>query len=319
MKRPVLAGIGIVVMAVAVVALLQVQPAPPKQENIAQDGGSKIIVIASFYPLYEFSKNVVGDKAEVSSFTPIGVEPHDWEPSTGDMLRLKDATLFVHNGADFEPFVDKLVDSGEYKEVIFVETAAGIDLVRGDVHDDADEHEDNAGYDPHIWLDPILAKQQVTTIKDALASADPKNAAYYEKNAVAYNEKLDALDAKIRTELASCKKDTFVPFHNAFTYFAQRYGLNVFPLSGIAPESEATASEIKEFIDYIKEHNIKVIFSEDLVDPRLADVLADEAGAQVMIFSPVEGLTEEDIKDGKTYLDKMEENLNNLKVALECQ
>lgn len=318
MKRPILAGIGIAVIAVAAIVLLQVQPVP-KQENLAQEGGSKIIVIASFYPLYEFSKNVAGDRAEVSSFTPIGVEPHDWEPSTGDMLRLKDATLFIHNGADFEPFVGKLVDSGEYKEVVFVETSMGIDLVTGDGHDDTDEREDHVGYDPHIWLDPMLAKQQVTTIKNALASEDPKNAAYYEKNAVAYNEKLDALDAKIRTELASCKKDTFVPFHNAFTYFAQRYGLNVFPLSGIAPESEATASEIKEFIDYIKEHDIKVIFSEDLVDPRLADVLADEAGAQVMIFSPVEGLTEEDIKDGKTYLDKMEENLNNLKVALECQ
>jgi len=315
-KRTVLAGIGITAIVVAVIALSQIPPTPPEQEDIAQEGDSKITVIASFYPLYEFSKNVAGDRAEVSSFTPIGVEPHDWEPSTGDMLRLKDAALFIHNGADFEPFVEKLIDSGEYKEVVFVETSEGIDLVTADSYG---EHEDHAGYDPHIWLDPILAKQQVTTIKNALASADPKNAAYYEKNAAAYNEKLDALDAKIRAELAGCKKDTFVPFHNAFTYFAHRYDLNVFPLSGIAPESEATASEIKEFVDYVKEHEIKVIFSEDLVDPRLADVLADEAGSHVMIFSPVEGLSEKDIKDGKTYLDKMEENLNNLKVALECQ
>ncbi|MDC8437990.1 MAG: metal ABC transporter substrate-binding protein [Candidatus Nitrosotenuis sp.] len=315
MKSPILAGIGIVAVAVAVIAFTQIQPAP-NQAGTAPAADSKMLVIASFYPLYEFTKNVAGDRAEVVSFTPIGIEPHDWEPSTGDILRLKDARIFIYNGANFEPFVEKLVDSGEYKDVVFVETAVGISLVTGDVRD---EHEDHVGYDPHIWLDPILAKQQVATIKSALALADPKNSAYYEKNAAVYSEKLDALDAKIRARIADCKKDTFVPFHNAFTYFAQRYDLNVFPLSGIAPESEATASEIKDFIDFVKKHDIKVIFSEELVDPRLADVLADEAGAKVMVFSPMEGLSEEDIKAGKTYLDKMEENLDNLKVGLECQ
>jgi zinc transport system substrate-binding protein len=156
-------------------------------------------------------------------------------------------------------------------------------------------------------------------IKNAMIEADPQNTQYYETNANAYNEKLDSLDSKIRKELSNCKKDTFMPFHDAFSYFANRYGLKVFPLSGVAPESEATAAELKEFVDFVKEHQIKVIFSEDLVDPRLAEVLADEADAQVIILSPLEGLTNEDLAAGKTYLSKMEENLENLKVALECQ
>lgn len=362
---------------------------------------AKIKVIASFYPLYEFTKNVAGEKADVSSFIPVGVEPHDWEPSTGDILKLKSTRVFVYNGGDFEPYVAKLIQSGEYNNVIFVDTVAGINLIKAEDHkehfdefieeiehilhevedgnitisnailliedllhkheEDGHEHDgilekiedvlhkvkvgstsesaaiklidriveqtggDHHGhahdleYDPHVWLDPILAKQQVTVIKNALVGADPVNAAYYEENARKYNAKLDRLDAKIREELSSCSKDTFVPFHNAFSYFAQRYNLNVFSLFGIAPESEATAAELKQLVDFVRENEIKVIFAEDLVDPRLAQVLANEAGAQVLILSPLEGLSKDDLSAGKTYLDKMEENITNLKVALECQ
>jgi zinc transport system substrate-binding protein len=305
------------------------QNQPIEQTEVA---APKIKVIASFYPLYEFSKNIGGEKADVSTFIPIGIEPHDWEPSSGDILKLKGSDIFVYNGAGFEPFIEQLIDSGEYNDVVFVESAKGIDLIKPEhdgekEHDETEEehneseeeHEHHSEYDPHIWLDPILVKHQVTMIKNAMIEADPQNASYYEENANAYNEKLDRLDSKIREELSNCKKDTFMPFHDAFSYFANRYGLNVFPLSGVAPESEATAAELKEFVDFVKEHQIKVIFSEDLVDPRLAQVLADEADAQVIILSPLEGLTNEDLAAGKTYLSKMEENLENLKVALECQ
>jgi zinc transport system substrate-binding protein len=297
---------------------------PDQNQSIEQTevAISKIKVIASFYPLYEFAKNVGGEKTEVSSFVPIGIEPHDWEPSSGDILELKNSDIFIYNGAGFEPFVEQLIDSGEYDNVVFVESAKGIDLMRPENHDEEhDEMEDEHDfeYDPHIWLDPILVKHQVMMIKNAMIEADPQNTQYYETNANAYNEKLDSLDSKIRKELSNCQKDTFMPFHDAFSYFANRYGLKVFPLSGVAPESEATAAELKKFVDFVKEHQIKVIFSEDLVDPRLAEVLADEADAQVIILSPLEGLTNEDLAAGKTYLSKMEENLENLKVALECQ
>lgn len=331
MKKSVMAAIGIGT-AVVVAGLLFAQTRPvtmpdqtPEQNQPIEQkvAASKIKVMASFYPLYEFAKNVAGEKAEVSSFIPIGVEPHDWEPSSGDILKLKGSDVFIYNGAGFEPFVEQLIDSGEYDDVIFVESAKGIDLILSkhneEEHDAEIEDEHNLEYDPHVWLDPVLVKHQVTTIKNAMIAADPQNAQHYEVNANTYNEKLDRLDSKIREELSNCKKDTFVPFHDAFSYFANRYGLKIFALSGVAPESEVTAAELKEFIDFVKEHQIKIIFSEELIDPRLAEVLADEAGAQVMIFSPLEGLTNEDLAAGKTYISKMEENLENLKVALECQ
>ena len=198
---------------------------------------------------------------------------------------------------------------------------------KDDDHDDHDEHEEGGHdghdhdyeFDPHIWLDPILVKQQVNVIRDGLIQADPENKEHYEENARIYNNKMDALDMKIDAALSSCQKDTIVPYHNAFTYLGERYDIHIMALGGVAPDAEASAAEIAEFVDFVKDNDIKVIFSEDLVDPRLAEVIADEANAQVMLFSPLEALSQEEATLNTSYIDKMEENLDSLKVALECQ
>ena len=198
---------------------------------------------------------------------------------------------------------------------------------KDDDHDDHDKHEEGGHdghdhdyeFDPHIWLDPILVKQQVNVIRDGLIQADPENKEHYEENARIYNNKMDALDMKIGTALSSCQKDTIVPYHNAFTYLGERYDIHIMALGGVAPDAETSAAEIAEFVDFVKDNDIKVIFSEDLVDPRLAEVIADEANAQVMLFSPLEALSQEEARSNVSYIDKMEENLDSLKVALECQ
>ena len=186
MKRSVLGAIGGGLGAIIIGIILFTQsgslPTPtefPSQETmIPQPPSSKIKVIASFYPLYEFSKNIAGEKAEVSVFTPIGIEPHDWEPSTGDLIALKESDVFVYNGGGMEPFVEKIIDSGEYSNVLFVETTHGLDLITG-THDESDHAEEHDSvYDPHIWLDPMLAKEQVMVIKDALLQVDADNAQY---------------------------------------------------------------------------------------------------------------------------------------------
>ena len=312
-------GMGIVIATIIAVIITIGGGNESKQGMVTLPEGksTKLRVIASFFPLYEFSKNVAGDKAEVYSFIPIGVEPHDWEPSANNVLKLKESNVFIYNGAGLESFVDKLINSGEYNNVNFVETTNGIELIQSnDVHQKEQSH---IVYNPHVWLDPILAKHQVMMIKDAMIQADPKNKKYYEDNANVYNNKLDQLNAKIQTELSHCKKDTFMPFHNAYSYFANRYGLKTMQLSGISPESEVTATDLKKFIDFIKKNEIKTIYTEELVDPKLATTLAEEAGTQVLIFSPLEGLTNQETIDGVTYLNKMNENVQNLKIGLECQ
>ena len=388
----------------------------------------KITILTSFYPYHEFTKNVAGDVAEVKQFMPSGVEAHDWEPRAQEIQSLKDADVFVYNGLGMESYVDQIIESGEFDNVLFVKASEGVELLEfedghddhaghddhdshaeefykeislvieefehghmtesqsieaieeilheheGDGHDhgagaieeiehvlheiedghiggpegleeihhlvsseddhdehakedDHDEHEEGGHdghhhdyeFDPHIWLDPILVKQQVNIIQDGLIKADPQNKEYYEENSRIYNNKMDALDMKIGTALSSCQKDTIVPYHNAFTYLGERYDIHIMALGGMAPDSEASAAEIAEFVDFIKDNDIKVIFSEELVDPRLAEVIADEANARVMLFSPLEALTPEEEGTNISYIDKMEQNLDSLKVALECQ
>lgn len=306
--------IGVILLAsIASITYFSVETSETATENMQEElpTDEKIKVIASFYPYYEFTRNVAGENADVIQYLPMGAAPHNWEPRIGEIQSLKSADVFVYNGIGMEPYVDKLIGSGEFDEVVFIKASEGLNLIKSE--------DDDSVWDPHVWLDPILIKQQVNKIRDGLVQVDPENAKQYEKNAMEYNAKLDALDAKIRSSLAECKKDTVVPFHRAFTYFGERYDINIFAIGGLAPRAEATAAEIAEFVDYVKENDIKVIFAEDLIDPRLSEIIAAEAGAEVMIFSPIEGLTDEEMSQGFTFLDKMEQNIDALQVALECQ
>ncbi|HEY8110097.1 MAG TPA: zinc ABC transporter substrate-binding protein, partial [Candidatus Nitrosotenuis sp.] len=182
MKKPLMIGLGIVIVAIISI-IISIGGSDSKQGiPLQEEKPAKLRIVASFYPLYEFSKNVVGDKAEISTLIPNGVEPHDWEPNANDVLNLKESDIFVYNGAGMEPFVDKLINSGEYNNVKFVETTKGIDLIQTN-----DKYQKGSGdhttYNPHVWLDPILAKHQVMIIKDAIIEADPNNKKYYEDNA----------------------------------------------------------------------------------------------------------------------------------------
>ncbi|WP_316505494.1 metal ABC transporter solute-binding protein, Zn/Mn family [Nitrosopumilus sp.] len=386
------------------------------ENNVTVQDDDKTRVLASFYPYYEFARNVAGDSATVEQYLPSGIEAHDWEPRAQEIQSLKNADVFVYNGLGMEPYVENMIGSGEFDNVLFVKASEGIEMMKsdenehdeihaeefveeieetieefehdhitesqtlekieeilyeheGDGHDhgnktiesveeilheiedghvsqedgieeihhvildvegkgdhgdeekeeEHDGHDHDFEFDPHIWLDPVLVKQQVNNIKDGLIKADSQNKEHYEQNAMQYNKELDALDMRIKSSLSSCSKDTFVPFHNAFTYLGDRYGLKIMALGGLAPDSEASAAEIAEFVDFVKDNDIKIIFAEELVDPRLAQVIADEAGSEVLLFSPIEALAQDEIGQNITYIDKMEKNLDALKVALECQ
>lgn len=297
-----------------------------KQSNMQQNSiqnpsntVSKLKVAASFFPLYEFARNVGGNKTDVYSFLPIGEEPHEWEPSIQQIEELKGTKLFIYNGAGMESYISKFMESGEFQNMTFIKATDGITLLKADSAEDDKEILVQGGMDPHVWNDPIFAEQEVTNIKKAMQNADPVNTQYYENNANSYIAKLASLDNSIKTGLSHCKKDTFVSFHNAFNYFSNRYGIHDVWISGMAPEADVPPQDIQRVIQIAKDKDVKVIFSEDLVDPRLANTLADEVGAQVLVLSPLEGINQTEQQKGKTYLDKWYENLHNLRTALECQ
>ena len=263
---------------------------------------SKLQVISSFYTLHEFSQNVGQEKVDVTLLVPVGVEPHDWGPTIKDVQRMQKSDLIIINGIGFENWVDNL-DETDYQGVI-VDTSNEI-LVKNL----GQEHARTSG-DPHIWLNPVYAKTQVQNIANAFSNSDPENQQYYQSNAAKYIEQLDLLDSKIRNELSNCNRD-FVAFHDAFSYFADEYNLNQHTIiSSNDPHGEATAKTLEDVISTARELNIKVIFSEENVNTRTSEIIANEIDGKVLVLSPLEVFS-----DG-TYISKMTENLNNLKEAL---
>ena len=266
----------------------------------------KIIAITSFYPLYEFTKQVGKEKVDASILVPFGAEPHDWEPTVKDLQKLQQADLVVINGVGFENWVHDF-ESIESNAVI-VDTSTDISIIK--TLDDHDEHE-SVG-DPHIWLNPVMVKKQVENIANALMEIDPSNKEYYNTNADSYIAKLDSLDKKIKEELSQCAKKDFIAFHSAFTYFADQYGLKQHTiLESNEPQAEPTATNLENIIKLAKNLEINVIFTEEAVDVRTSEVIAKEIGGRVLVLSPVE------IGDENTdYIEKMEQNLLHLKEAL---
>jgi zinc transport system substrate-binding protein len=303
-----------------------------------QAGIEKLEVIASFFPLYDFARHVGGDRAEVSSLVPVGIEPHDWEPTAQNIVDLQNADMFIFNGAGFEGEWIAQVETN-----LKVDTSTGIELLEvgqsdehnrggegGEAHQEEQLGQDNTltsttttAVDPHIWLDPVLAKHQVEVIRDAFIQLDPQSASYYRDNAARYISELESLDASIKSELLSsnCSLNDFIAFHDAFGYFANRYNLTQHSIQGISPEGgEILPQRIIQIKDLAIQLGIDTIYSEDLVDPRLATVIANEIpNGRVLTLSPIEGVEQEELDQGIGYIQKMRENIENLKVGLKCQ
>ena len=278
----------------------------PITESISSEN-SKLQVISSFNPLHEFVQNVGQDKVESILLVPVGVEPHDWEPTIKDVQKMQASDLIIINGIGFENWVEKL-EENNYPGII-VDTSDGI-LVN---ESKDDEHEDEHGHesgDPHIWLNPVYAKIQVQNIADAFSKYDPQNQQYYQSNAESYIGELNLLDSQIRNDLSDCNTD-FIAFHDAFSYFADEYNLHQHTIiSSNDPHGEATAKTLENVISTAKELNIKIIFSEETVDTRTSETIAHEIGGKVLILSPLEVASE------GTYISKMKLNLENLQEAL---
>ena len=186
------------------------------------------------------------------------------------------------------------------------------DHAKEDGHDDEDKHDEHnhGALDPHIWLNPVFAQLQVKNIANALSNSDPTNKNYYQSNAAIYNQELNLLDSKIRTELSGCKTD-FITFHDAFSYFSEEYGLTQHTIiSSIDSHGEVTPKTLENIISLARELNIKVIFAEESTSTKTSQVIADEIGGKVLVLSPLEIVSDE------TYVEKMTQNLQSLKDAL---
>lgn len=278
----------------------------------AAGSGNKLEVCTSFYAMYDFTKKIGGDKINAVNLVPSGTEPHDWEPSSSDVIRLEKADVFIYNGAGMESWADKVLASLENKKLKAVEASQGISLIHS-----SDANGNNERDDPHVWLDPENAKAELKNIRDALIHADTANQSTYLQNYDKYAAEFDRLDGEYRKAAEKMQNKNLVVSHQAFGYLCGAYGLTQVPIEGLSPDSEPDPKRMTEIIEFVRKNKVKAIFFEDLVSPKVAESIAGQTGAKALRLNPLEGLTEEEQAKGEDYVSVMEQNLNTLKEALD--
>ena len=269
---------------------------------------TKPLVVATIYPLWEFARQVAGDRAEVVSLVPAGVEPHDWEPAPRDVSQVRRAAVFVHTGTNLDGWAEKLLADLTERRGVVVNARGGLGvLTMGGITD------------PHVWLDPTLARVQVLAIAGGLEQADPAGRAVYAENAKAFIARLDALDLELAVGLAECARREVVTSHAAFAYLARRYRLTQVPVMGISPEAEPSPADLAAIVRTARRLKVTHVFYETLVSPRLAETLSRELGATPLPLNPIEGVSPAEAAAGTGYLELMRANLANLRIALGCR
>ncbi|HRA69480.1 MAG TPA: metal ABC transporter substrate-binding protein [Trichococcus flocculiformis] len=291
-------------------------------ENTESD---KLQVVTTFYPMYDFTKQVAQDDAEVSMLLEAGMEVHSFEPSSQMIAEIQDADVFIYNSPEMETWVPDVLASIDTSDMVVICASDAITLLEYEGEAHAHDHESeekgaNAGHshtvDPHVWLDPVLAQTEVSTIAEGLAEADPDNAEDYLENAGIYNGKLNELDKAYRAAFEGTENRTFVTQHAAFAYLAARYDLNQISVTGLNAEVEPSAAALATLSDYVKANNISHIYFENNASSQTAETLAEEVGVELAVLSPLEGITEEDQKEGSDYISVMLDNLEALKKSI---
>ena len=316
--------------AATALALSACSSTAPSSTSGAKDG--TLTVMASFYPLQYLAEKIGGEHVTVTSLTPAGAEPHDLElsPKTVDALSSADAVIYL---AGFQSAVDEAIEQQAPKTVIDVSPAvqlveAGVDANHPSEEEDegtdetqsseADGHEDHhhdMSADPHFWLDPVRMANAATLVGDKLAEANPANAEMYKTNAKALKDELTSLGNDLVSKTSTCQIKTFVTAHTAFGYLADRTGLTQVGISGLDPESSPSPARLAEIGKIAKDQGVTTIFTEALIDPKVAQTLADDLGLSTAVLDPIESQTD----SSKDYAAVMNDNIDALTKANNCQ
>ena len=284
----------------------------------AQPKSDKLTVVTTFYPMYDFTKNVAGDNADVTLLLEAGTDTHGYEPSAKEVAAISEADVFIYNSEEMEVWVSSVLESIDTAHTVVINASEGISLLEStEEHGEHEAEGDDHEVDPHIWLDPILAKEEVNNIKAGLIAADPENEETYETNATAYTEKLEALNQEFETAFKGATKRTFVTQHAAFAYLANRYDLEQVSIAGISTEEEPSPAKLAELQDYVKENDIKYIYYAETSSSKIAETLANETDAELEVLNPIEGITTEDQEKGIDYIQLMKNNLAALEKSIQ--
>ena len=292
-----------------------------KQENgkVTEDS-NKVQIVTTLFPQYDFTKAIGQDKVEVTLLLPPGVEAHSYEPTPKDVVSIKEADIFIYTGEGMEPWAHKTIEGIQEADLIVVDSSKNVELLSAteedheeDAQHEEEEHEHGA-YDPHFWTNPLNAIVMVDNILAGLIEADPTNEEFYTANAKAYKNELKQLDQDIEEGLSTLENRTIIfGGHFAFGYFANRYQLDyVSPYTGFSPDAEPTPQKIAEMIDLMNQLEVKTIYYEELLDPKVSRVIAEETNADMLLLHAAHNISKEELENGITYIAIMRENLERL-------
>ena len=307
-----LARAGAFSLALALAACGAPRQAPP---DAAADKAFK--VVTTFLPITLFTRAVAGDCATVTALIPPSLGPHDFQSKPGDLTALRQAGVLVKNGLEMEGFLGKLVAAAENPQLVVIDSSRGVATLESAEHGDGHDHDgdhDHGAVNPHIWLDPLRAVQQVATIRDGLIQADPSCADGYQRNAAAFTAQLKQLNSEIASQLEPYRGKTFVAFHDFAPYFAQRYGLKADYLVDV-PELNPSPADLQRVAAEVKSSQLKALLSEPQEGNRSFNTLAKDLGVKVVVFYPMETATEEASRDPATYVSVMRRNVADLRQA----
>ena len=285
----------------------------PRQQAPGAGAKQAFQVVTTLLPITLFSRAVAGDCAVITPLISANSGPHDFQAKPGDLTALRQARVLVKNGLEIENFLDKLVVAAGHPKLAVIDSSSAVRTLANDQHGEHHGHAHGA-VNPHIWLDPLRAVQQVETIRDGLAKADPSCAEGYRRNAAAYIAQLKQLHREISSQLKPYRGQTFVAFHDFAPYFAQRYGLQATYLVDV-PELNPSPADLQRVAAEVKRSQLKALLSEPQEGNRSFNALAKDLGVKVVEFDPLETASDAASRDPATYFKVMRANVAGLRQA----
>ena len=295
MKKAIFLILTLSIVTVAVI-LLQKSSSSDKEESRG--------VIATIYPLYYITKEIVGDEVEVKRLIKAGSEIHSFSPTPKDMVELSNSDILITLGDRLEPWVGKLSNA---TDVEILPLADSLDLIHHKEH-----------IDPHLWLDFKNDIVIVDIIEKRVSKLYPSSSEIFAKNAKSLKDKFQNIDSRYSDGLKECKQDTILVTHNAFGYMQRVYGFKSISIMGIFAHSRPNASKIALLSDKIKKKSIKVLFFDPMSSNKSASQLATDMKLTLLPLYPLGNISIDDEKRGDDMFKLLSKNLTSLQRGLEC-
>lgn len=283
-------------------------------------------VVTSIYPVYEITKVVAGNRANVSIMVGENEDAHHYEPSARAVASVNEADVYIYSSEVMEFWAHSLLDVVENEKLHIVEMSESLNLevdeadhTEQDHADEDHDHEDHdhGAADPHFWLNPMAVKETLSAIVDGLSKADPEGADIYQKNAEAFANDLDKLDAAYHETFDAAVNRSFVVQHKAFGHLAEQYNLEQISVGGMITEVEPNPQALTNIVNFVKENNVPIIYYQSGENSSTAETLAKETDTEIAVLYDLENKPADANFEEASYIELMYHNLEELQKAIQ--